>query len=123
MTDYFDDVLDEEPTGSLVRWMDRPPMQVGAAALSGAVAGAFLLGAVTSALLWELSRHVLVWYFATLSQIGTVYGSLTTAIAVLLSLEIAATLLLLGAQVIAEYERTGDCDPSARPEPFTTEEV
>ncbi len=38
MTDYFDDVLDEEPTGSLVRWMDRPPMQVGAAALSGAVA-------------------------------------------------------------------------------------
>ncbi|MBI3368027.1 MAG: YihY/virulence factor BrkB family protein [Burkholderiales bacterium] len=64
-----------------------------------------LIGAVTAALLWELSRHVLVWYFATLSQIGTVYGSLTTAIAVLLSLEIAATLLLLGAQVIAEYER------------------
>jgi len=52
-----------------------------------------LIGAVTAALLWELSRHVLVWYFATLSQIGTVYGSLTTAIAVLLSLELAATLL------------------------------
>jgi len=34
-----------------------------------------------------------------------VYGSLTTAIIVLLSLEVAATLLLLGAQVIAEYER------------------
>lgn len=79
-----------------------------------------LLGAVTAALLWELSRHVLVWYFATLSQIGTVYGSLTTAIAVLLSLEIAATLLLLGAQVIAEYERASDC--VARPEPFTTDE-
>ena len=29
------------------------------------------------------------------------------AIAVLLSLELAATLLLLGAQVIAEYERIG----------------
>ena len=66
-----------------------------------------LLGGVTAALLWELSRHALVWYFATLSQIGTVYGSLTTAIAVLLSLELAATLLLLGAQVIAEYERVG----------------
>lgn len=64
-----------------------------------------LFGAVAAALLWELSRHVLVWYFATLSQIGTVYGSLTTAIAVLLSLELAATLLLLGAQVISEYER------------------
>ncbi len=64
-----------------------------------------LVGAVVAAVLWEVSRHLLVWYFATLSQIGTVYGSLTTAIAVLLSLELAATLLLLGAQVISEYER------------------
>lgn len=79
-----------------------------------------LIGAVTATLLWELSRHVLVWYFATLSQISTVYGSLTTAIAVLLSLEVAATLLLLGAQVISEYERTGTGEPEARPQPFTT---
>lgn len=64
-----------------------------------------LIGALTAAVLWEASRHLLGWYFATLSQIGTVYGSLTTAIAVLLSLEVAATLLLLGAQVIAEFER------------------
>jgi len=64
-----------------------------------------LLGGVTAALLWEVTRHVLVWYFATLSQVGEVYGSLTTAIVVLLSLEIGATLLLFGAQVIAEYER------------------
>jgi membrane protein len=64
-----------------------------------------LIGGVTAALLWELTRHVLVWYFATLSQVGEVYGSLTTAIAVLLSLDLAATLLLLGAQVISEYER------------------
>jgi YihY family inner membrane protein len=67
-----------------------------------------LTGALAAALLWELSRHLLVWYFGTLSQIGTVYGSLTTAIAVLLSLEIAATLLLLGAQVIGEFERLGE---------------
>jgi membrane protein len=64
-----------------------------------------LLGGVTAALLWEGTRHVLVWYFSTLSQVNVVYGSLTTAIVVLLSLEIAATLLLLGAQVISEYER------------------
>jgi membrane protein len=64
-----------------------------------------LIGGVTAALLWELTRHVLVWYFATLSQVGLVYGSLTAAIAVLLSLDLAATLLLLGAQVISEYER------------------
>jgi membrane protein len=64
-----------------------------------------LIGGVTAAVLWELTRHVLGWYFATLSQVNVVYGSLTTAIVVLLSLEIAATLLLLGAQVISEYER------------------
>jgi membrane protein len=64
-----------------------------------------LPGGVTAALLWEAARHVLVWYFGTLSQVSVVYGSLTTAIVVLLSLEIGATLLLLGAQVISEFER------------------
>jgi YihY family inner membrane protein len=66
-----------------------------------------LIGAVTAAVLWEITRHVLVWYFATLSQVSVVYGSLTTAIVVLLSLELGATLLLFGAQVISEYERFG----------------
>ena len=64
-----------------------------------------LLGAVSAVLLWEITRHVLVWYFATLSQVGVVYGSMTTTIVVLLSLELGATLVLLGAQVISEYER------------------
>ena len=64
-----------------------------------------LVGGVTATVLWEITRRVLVWYFATLSQLNVVYGSLTTAIVVLFSFEIAATLLLLGAQVISEYER------------------
>ena len=74
-----------------------------------------LVGGVTAALLWEITRRVLVWYFSSLSQVSVVYGSLTTAIVVLFSLEIAATLLLFGAQVISEYERierTGDTAPS-----------
>lgn len=74
-----------------------------------------LVGAAVATLLWEVTRHLLVWYFATLSQIGTVYGSLTTAIAVLLSLELAATLLLLGAQVIAEFERLGGAPAAPQP--------
>src|SRR6476646_66518 len=64
-----------------------------------------LIGGGSATVLWEISRHVLVWYLATLSQVQTVYGSLTTAIVVLLSLELAAIVLLFGAQVIAEYER------------------
>ena len=65
-----------------------------------------LVGGVTAGLLWEITRHGLVWYFATLSQVKVVYGSLATAIVALLSLEIAAMVLLFGAQVIAEYERS-----------------
>src|SRR6478672_2873663 len=64
-----------------------------------------LIGGVTATLLWEMMRHILAWYYTTMSQIQLVYGSLTTAIAVLLSVEIGALVLLVGAQVIAEYER------------------
>jgi YihY family inner membrane protein len=77
-------------------------MPVGRLSLSHA-----LVGGVTAALLWEVARHVLVWYFSTLSKVNMVYGSMSTAIVVMFSLEIAAALLLLGAQVIAEYERVG----------------
>lgn len=79
-----------------------------------------LIGAVVAAVLWDISRRVLVWYFVTLSQIGVVYGSLTTAIAVLLSLEVAAILLLLGAQVIAEYERYCAEGEACAVQPFST---
>jgi membrane protein len=82
-----------------------------------------LIGGVTAAVLWEITRHVLVWYFATLSQVNVVYGSMTTAIVVLLSLEIAATLLLFGAQVISEYERLGRAPVGADPRPFHTAAV
>jgi YihY family inner membrane protein len=80
-----------------------------------------LIGGTTATLLWEIIRHALAWYFGTLSQVSVVYGSLATAIIVLLSMEVAATLLLLGAQVIAEYERIGiDASPQ-EPVPMRTD--
>jgi membrane protein len=81
------------------------------------------LGGAAAALLWEVTRHLLVWYFSTLSQVNVVYGSLTTAIVVLFSLEIGATLLLLGAQVISEYERIGLPEEAAPANPLQTEEA
>ena len=74
-----------------------------------------LIGGVTACLLWEMTRHMLVWYYATLSQIQVVYGSFAAAIAVLLSVEVAAALLLLGAQVIANYERAINARPKEPP--------
>jgi membrane protein len=79
-----------------------------------------LIGAMTATVLWEITRRVLVWYFGTLSQVSVVYGSLTTSIVALASLEIAATLLLLGAQVIAEYERIGTQGSHVAPQPLRT---
>jgi YihY family inner membrane protein len=81
-----------------------------------------LIGGATAALLWELTRHVLLWYFETLSRVGEVYGAFTTAIVVMLSLEILATLLLFGAQVIAEYERVvRPGRKNAAPKPLRTD--
>ncbi len=82
-----------------------------------------LIGGATAGLLWEIIRQGLAWYLATFSQVNVVYGSLTTAIIVLLSLEIAATLLLLGAQVIAEYERFGTDHPDKPPIALRTKTV
>ena len=67
-----------------------------------------LVGGIVVGVLWEATRHILLWYFSTLSVVGVVYGSLATTIIGLLSLEIASIILLLGAQVIAEYERLQD---------------
>jgi len=82
-----------------------------------------LIGGATASLLWELIRHALGWFFGTLSQVSVVYGSLTTAIIVLLSLEVAATLLLLGAQVIAEYERIEIGETPKEPVPMRTKAI
>lgn len=77
-----------------------------------------LIGGATACVLWELTRHALVWYYATLSQIQVVYGSFAAAIAVLLSVEVAAIFLLLGAQVIANYERRERTGSVAAPPPL-----
>jgi YihY family inner membrane protein len=77
-----------------------------------------LIGGVSAGLLWEITRHVLVWYYSTISQVRLVYGSFATAIAVLLSVEISAIVLLLGAQVIAEYERMGRETADLPPKPM-----
>jgi membrane protein len=66
-----------------------------------------LLGGVTATVLWEITRHILVWYYSTISLVNVVYGVFAATIVVLISLEAASLILLLGAQVIAEYERLG----------------
>ena len=64
-----------------------------------------LVGAVVVATVWELLRRGLAWYFDAVSLVNVVFGSIGAVVVVLLLLEIGALVILLGAQVIAEYER------------------
>lgn len=74
-----------------------------------------LIGGITATVLWEITRRVLVWYYSVLSMVNLIYGSFATAVVALLSIEVAAIILLLGAQVIAELESTGGLPGKERP--------
>lgn len=64
-----------------------------------------LVGGVVATFLWEITRRVMVWYYASLSMVNIIYGSIATVVVTMLSIEAAALILLLGAQVIAGLER------------------
>ena len=67
-----------------------------------------LIGGITATILWEITRRVLVWYFAIISMVNVIYGSIATTVVALLCIEVVTLILLLGAQVIAELERKTD---------------
>ena len=64
-----------------------------------------LIGGITAAMLWEITRRVLIWYYSAISMVNVIYGSIAITVVALLSIEVVAIILLLGAQVIAELER------------------
>lgn len=65
-----------------------------------------LAGGLAAAILWDGLRRFLTVYFAKISLVNTVYGSLATVIIVLLTLEFAALIILFGAQVISEIQHS-----------------
>jgi len=79
-----------------------------------------LIGGIAASILWEITRRALVWYYSVISMVNLIYGSFATAVVALLSTEAVALILLLGAQVIAELERTTKDDAKAARSRFTT---
>jgi len=67
-----------------------------------------LIGGITATILWEITRHALIWYYSTLSMVNIIYGSFATAVVALLITEAASLIVLIGAQVIAELEHRTD---------------
>lgn len=66
------------------------------------------VGGLVAAILWQLVKVVLAWYFENLSLVNALYGSLAAVVVILLSMEAAAVVVLLGAQVIAALEINAD---------------
>ncbi|GFE60668.1 hypothetical protein AOG2_12560 [Geobacter sp. AOG2] len=64
-----------------------------------------LTGGITATILWEITRRVLIWYYAAVSMVNVIYGTIAITVVALLSIQVVAVILLFGAQVIAELER------------------
>ena len=67
-----------------------------------------LIGGLTATILWEITRRIVVWYYKSVSFVDIIYGSMASTVVFLISIEAAAFILLLGAQVIAELESKTD---------------
>jgi membrane protein len=65
---------------------------------------AALIGGLLAALMWRGVQMALGLYLERISGVNVIYGSLAAVIVVLLSFELAAMIVLLCAQVVAEVE-------------------
>jgi YihY family inner membrane protein len=88
---------------------------------------ASLWGGAIAAVFWQGLQGALIWYFANISSVNLIYGSLAGIVVVLFSFELAAAIVLLAAQAIAELERSGraglrwyEAPPSRPPGPAAT---
>ena len=79
-----------------------------------------LIGGITATVLWEITRRVLIWYYASVSMVNVIYGSIAITVVALFSIEVVAIILLLGAQVIAELGRKPDESGAAQQSGFET---
>lgn len=76
-----------------------------------------LAGGLTATVLWEGVRYLLVAYYTKFSAVNVIYGSMATIIVVLLTMEAIALILLLGAQVIADLQRSANAGVPWHEEP------
>lgn len=72
-----------------------------------------LIGGLTATVLWELTRRMMIWYYQAISMVKLIYGPIAIAVGALLCIEVAAIIILLGAQVIAELQAGTEGDDHA----------
>lgn len=63
------------------------------------------MGGLIAGSLWEIMRRILVFYFQNISVINVIYGSLATLMVILVTVQWGASIILLGAQFVAQLVR------------------
>lgn len=63
------------------------------------------LGALLAAILFEVGKYAFSWYLTSFARYSLIYGSLGTTIVFLMWSYLSALILLLGAELTAEYAR------------------
>ncbi len=73
-----------------------------------------LPGAVLAAALFEVAKGLFTWYLTNVARYGEVYGALSTMIALLFWAYVSAIILLLGAELAAEYAKLRSSQEAAQ---------
>ena len=63
------------------------------------------LGAVVATVLYQLGRHIFIWYLGNLANYDTAYGPVSSVMVFLFWTYLSALTLILGAEISSEYER------------------
>ncbi len=63
------------------------------------------LGAVVATVLYQLGRHIFIWYLGNLANYDTTYGPVSSVMVFLFWTYLSALTLILGAEISSEYER------------------
>ena len=63
------------------------------------------LGAVVATVLYQLGRHIFIWYLGNLANYDTAYGPVSSVMVFLFWTYLSALILILGAEISSEYER------------------
>ncbi len=76
-----------------------------------------IIGAFISAMAWSFLTLVFNWYLnSDFASFNVVYGSIGTLFALILYLYLMNFIILLGAELTAQFARTKECDPPPLPD-------
>jgi membrane protein len=75
-------------------------------------------GGLAAGLVWETAKQLFTWYLANFARYSLVYGSLGAIIAFLFWSYLSAVILLLGAELAAQYSRWRRASPPVASHPL-----